>query len=425
MKFLSKVLLFCELANSAILAIPQAKQFTSSNFLLESRAQHQTRDVKNRTSYIWNGGEVAGPRFASVTAEVIIPNITFPYGYNASARYGSSVWVGIGGDQNTCDDPARINNGGLIQGGYYYLYDPEGDFGVFAFYEWFPDGPVFLDDTEGIETAIGDHVRMTVTQKDNVTGTFTWENFTSDKKFTKELKAPVNGTLCTNHAEWIVESFMTTKDHETLFPDFGELHFTDIKAISAANEEVSLQEHGIVVEAEPVLGNGKYLTDSIERPAQIQVHSGSPTHQTRDVLSDEMQDTTPERTKKRNTAKTEHGDEIEDIYVDKTSSALPIPSRPATSPSPSPTKLSASIRSTSLRSSSQASKTQALKPEPGGARGLATTTQRPQYLTLDKITLTSLLGVDVRSHLSPEDVDGILADARDASKWIMTRVLGM
>ncbi|WKT52453.1 Peptidase G1 [Fusarium oxysporum f. sp. vasinfectum] len=261
MKFLSKVLLFCALANSATLAIPQSKQFTSSNFLLESRAQHQTRDVKNRTSYIWNGGEVAGPRFASVTAEVIIPNITFPYGYNASARYGSSVWVGIGGDQNTCDDPARINNGGLIQGGYYYLYDPEGDFGVFAFYEWFPDGPVFLDDTEGIETAIGDHVRMTVTQKDNVTGTFTWENFTSDKKFTKELKAPVNGTLCTNHAEWIVESFMTTKDHETLFPDFGELHFTGIKAISVANEEVSLQEYGIIVEAEPVLGNGKYLTD--------------------------------------------------------------------------------------------------------------------------------------------------------------------
>ncbi|KAF6516084.1 hypothetical protein HZS61_004825 [Fusarium oxysporum f. sp. conglutinans] len=382
MKFLCNVLLFCALANSATLAIPKSKQFTSSNFLLESRAQHQTRDVKNRTSYIWNGGEVAGPRFASVTAEVIIPNITFPYGYNASARYGSSVWVGIGGDQNTCDDPARINNGGLIQGGYYYLYDPEGDFGVFAFYEWFPDGPVFLDDTEGIETAIGDHVRMTVTQKDNVTGSFTWENFTSDKKFTKELKAPVNGTLCTNHAEWIVESFMTTKDHDTLFPDFGELHFTDIKAISAANEEVSLQEHGIIVEAEPVLGNGKYLTD---------------------LLSDEMQDTTPERTKKRNTAKTEHGDEIEDIDVDKTSSALP----------------------TSLRSSSQASKTQALKPEPGGARGLATTTQRPQYLTLDKITLTSLLDVDVRSHLSPEDVDGILADARDASKWIMKRVLGM
>ncbi|RKL11800.1 hypothetical protein BFJ71_g281 [Fusarium oxysporum] len=90
-----------------------------------------------------------------------------------------------------------------------------------------------------------------------------------------------------------------------------------------------------------------------------------------------MQDTTPERTKKRNTAKTEHDDEIEDIDVDKAPRALLIPSKPATSPSSLPTKLSVSIRSTSLQSSSQASKTQALKHEPGGARGLATTTQRP------------------------------------------------
>ncbi|KAJ0139642.1 Uncharacterized protein HZ326_17440 [Fusarium oxysporum f. sp. albedinis] len=65
------------------------------------------------------------------------------------------------------------------------------------------------------------------------------------------------------------------------------------------------------------------------------------------VPSDEMQDTTP-RTKKRNTAKTEHDDEIEDIDVDKAPRALLIPSRPATSPSSLPTKLSVSIRSASL-----------------------------------------------------------------------------
>ncbi|RKK08025.1 hypothetical protein BFJ68_g3486 [Fusarium oxysporum] len=95
------------------------------------------------------------------------------------------------------------------------------------------------------------------------------------------------------------------------------------------------------------------------------------------VPPDEMQDTTPERTKKRNLAKTEHDDEIEDTDVGKAPRALLIPSRPATSPLSSPTKLSASFISTSLRSSSQASKTQTLKPEPGGARDLATTTQRP------------------------------------------------
>ncbi|KAF4975506.1 hypothetical protein FDECE_18567, partial [Fusarium decemcellulare] len=252
--FLSNVLLLGTLVNNFALAAPDSKKFTRRNSYLNDRSRHQLRDVKHRTSYIWNGGEVAGPRFQSVTAEVIIPNITFPYGYNASASYSSSVWVGIGGDANTCDDPARIHNGGLIQGGYYYMYNPQGDFGVFAFYQWFPDPPIFLDDTEGIETAIGDHVRMTVTQKDNTTGTFIWENFTSNKKLTKDLKAPTNGTLCTNHAEWIVESFMTPDQPDTLFPDFGDLMFTNVKAVSEAGKDASLAD-GIIVNAEPVLNS--------------------------------------------------------------------------------------------------------------------------------------------------------------------------
>ncbi|KAF5654193.1 hypothetical protein FCIRC_13988 [Fusarium circinatum] len=264
MSILFKLLLVCALANSTILAAPKSKQSISRTLLSESRASYQSLNVKHIPSFNWNGGEAVGPRFASIAAEVIIPNITFPYGYNASASYGASVWVGIGGDENTCDDPARIKSGGIIQGGYYYLYDPQGDFGVFAFYEWWPDQQVFLDDTEGIDTAIGDHVRMTVTQKDNVTGTFTWENFTSNKKFTKELKAPVNGTLCTNHADWIVESFMTRQNHDSLFPDFGELSFTNIKAVSVANEEISLQEHGILVEANPLYQDMKKNLTSCE-----------------------------------------------------------------------------------------------------------------------------------------------------------------
>lgn len=181
-KFLSSLLLLSgTLANGMSVAAPGGKHVIPQNIHGHDATRHHPRDVRHRTSYIWNGGEVAGPRWQSATAEVIIPNITFPYGYNASVQYGSSVWVGIGGDANTCDDPARVNNGGLIQGGYYYLYNPQGDFGVFAFYEWFPDPPVFLDDTEGILTNIGDHVRMTVTQKGNTTGTFTWENFTQNK----------------------------------------------------------------------------------------------------------------------------------------------------------------------------------------------------------------------------------------------------
>ncbi|CAJ0549942.1 Ff.00g065370.m01.CDS01 [Fusarium sp. VM40] len=220
------------------------------------------------SSLLLLGGTLANGMSVAAPGEVIIPNITFPYGYNASAQYGSSVWVGIGGDANTCDDPARVNNGGLIQGGYYYLYDPQGDFGVFAFYEWFPDPPVFLDDTEGILTNIGDHVRMTVTQKGNTTGTFTWENLTQNKKFSKDLKAPVNGTLCTNHAEWIIESFMSKDDPDNLFPNFGELSFINTKAVSEAGKPATLAE-GIVVTAEPELNSGKHLTSCEMEKADV------------------------------------------------------------------------------------------------------------------------------------------------------------
>ncbi|EXA29088.1 hypothetical protein FOVG_19376 [Fusarium oxysporum f. sp. pisi HDV247] len=253
------LLLSSTVANGLSPPVSEGKHIISRKPQDHGIEQHQVRDVKNRLSYIWNGGEVAGPRFESVTAEVVIPNITFPYGYNASASYSSSVWVGIGGDQNTCDDPARVHNGGLILGGYYYMYNPQGDFGVFAFYEWFPDPPHFLDNEHGILTNIGDHVRMTVKQKDNTTGTFTWENLSQNIKFEKDLKAPANGTLCTNHAEWIIESFMTENDHETLFPDFGELTFTNVKAVSEGGKPASLAD-GIIVTAEPELHSGKYLT---------------------------------------------------------------------------------------------------------------------------------------------------------------------
>ncbi|KAJ4252922.1 hypothetical protein NW762_010828 [Fusarium torreyae] len=252
------LLLSSTIANGLSLPVSEEKHIAPRDFHGQDVGRHQPRDVRKRASYIWNGGEVAGPRFKSVTAEVVIPNINFPYGYNSSAYYSSSVWVGIGGDKNTCDDPARVNNGGLIQGGYYYMYDKEGDFGVYAFYEWFPDPPVFLDDTEGIKTNIGDHVRMTVTQKDNTTGTFTWENLSQNLTFEKDLKAPANGTLCTNHAEWIIESFMSKDDPELFFPDFGELTFSNVKAVSEAGEPASLAD-GIIVTAEPELHSGRFL----------------------------------------------------------------------------------------------------------------------------------------------------------------------
>ncbi|KAG7403374.1 hypothetical protein Forpe1208_v016565 [Fusarium oxysporum f. sp. rapae] len=175
---------------------------------------------------------------------------------------------------------------------------------------------------------------------------------------------------------------------------------------------------------------------------------------------DEMSDLTPERTKKRKTASRDDDHEIEDLDAEKTPRALLIPSRPAPSPSPSPTKSSASIRSASLRSSSQASSSRASSSrrklsnlslvEHGVQRQQLNgpdTPNLPQPIvdalktiqrlergkhvfasTLDRSRFTSLLDVndlddrafatdrDVGSHLSPEDVDEILADAERCFK---------
>ncbi|GKT96579.1 aspergillopepsin-2 heavy chain [Colletotrichum tofieldiae] len=155
------------------LAIEQRQASDDKIQMLQSRAN------KRSSSRNWSGGVVTDNRYQSVTAEVVIPNITFPYGYDPKSTYSASVWVGISGYDDFCDVSSPT---GLLQGGYYYLYDPQGDFGVFAFYEWSPDGPVFLDDTQKILTNIGDHVRMTVTQTNNNTGTYTWENLTQGKK---------------------------------------------------------------------------------------------------------------------------------------------------------------------------------------------------------------------------------------------------
>lgn len=72
--------------------------------------------------------------------------------------------------------------------------------------------------------------------------------------------APVNGTLCTNHAEWIVESFMTPENPDYYFPDFDELTFTNIKAVTEAGKVAPISD-GWIITAEPVHDSGKYLTD--------------------------------------------------------------------------------------------------------------------------------------------------------------------
>lgn len=54
---------------------------------------------------------------------------------------------------------------------------------------------------------------------------------------------------------------MTPQDPDYYFPDFAELTFHKVKAVSEQGKEASLAD-GYILAAEPKLGSGKQLTSS-------------------------------------------------------------------------------------------------------------------------------------------------------------------
>lgn len=184
-------------------------------------------------------------------AEVIIPNITFPYRYNASATYEALVFVGISGVTQICG-----NDCGLWQMGFFYLYTPEGDFGVYPWYEWYPGQAMIL--TTEYQISIGDHIRMTATVNDELNvGTAIWEDFTTKLSYTFDEQRPANSSFNPNVAEWIVENYMWI-DPNLLFPDFGTMEWFNITPISTRGRKVPISQAG-TLDAEP-LRDGRYLT---------------------------------------------------------------------------------------------------------------------------------------------------------------------
>lgn len=126
-------LLFLTLA-STTLAIPTLANAKA----IFARDQKQRSVTRRLGSDNWSGALVHYSdtgRYKSVYAELVIPKIIFPTnGRNKSATYSTSVWVGFGGYNFAIDGYASALDG-ILQTGFYYLFDPEGDAGVYAFYE--------------------------------------------------------------------------------------------------------------------------------------------------------------------------------------------------------------------------------------------------------------------------------------------------
>lgn len=112
---------------TSVLAVPSLKDLTPH---LEARAN------KRLGSDNWSGALVheKGVEYKSVTGELVIPKANFPAGRNKSLSYSSSVWVGFSG-YNFAIDGYSSTAKGLLNAGFYYIFNSEGDNGVYPFYE--------------------------------------------------------------------------------------------------------------------------------------------------------------------------------------------------------------------------------------------------------------------------------------------------
>ncbi|KAM3562502.1 hypothetical protein MY1884_001801 [Beauveria asiatica] len=181
----------------------------------------------------WGGGVQEGRGWTFVTGTTKIPSIT---GQDSYA--GTAAWVGIDGEPPPapcfCTSslrekklPTDTRNTGyscqsaILQTG----VQAHGDGTVRAWYEWWPEPPVYYDDQFPVKD--GDVIRMSVNATSPTSGTSTLENLTTGRHVTTPYRN-MRESLCQADAEWILEY---GGDSQT-FADFGEWDLYDTHATS-------------------------------------------------------------------------------------------------------------------------------------------------------------------------------------------------
>ncbi|KAJ6788846.1 hypothetical protein PWT90_06998 [Aphanocladium album] len=179
----------------------------------------------------WGGAVQEGNGWTYVVGTTKIPTIT---GQDEYA--GTAAWVGI--------DGYRCSNA-ILQTG----VQAHGDGTVRAWYEWWPEAPVYYDSKFPVKS--GDVIRMSVNATSRNSGSSMLENLTTGKKIVTPYRN-MRESLCLTDAEWILEYGGDSQS----FADFGEWDFSDTKAI-AGNKQVTATGSNIV----NVRINGQTLTD--------------------------------------------------------------------------------------------------------------------------------------------------------------------
>ncbi|OAA59339.1 proteinase aspergillopepsin II [Cordyceps fumosorosea ARSEF 2679] len=179
----------------------------------------------------WGGGVQEGNGWTFVTGTTKIPSIT---GQDSYA--GTAAWVGI--DGYGCQNA-------ILQTG----VQAHGDGTVRAWYEWWPEPPVYYDDQFPVSD--GDVIRMSVNATSANSGTSTLENLTTGAHITTPYDN-MRESLCQTDAEWVLEYGGDSQS----FANFGEWDFYDTSATGSGGT-VGADGSRIT----NVVVNGQTLTD--------------------------------------------------------------------------------------------------------------------------------------------------------------------
>ncbi|ROW12203.1 hypothetical protein VMCG_00341 [Cytospora schulzeri] len=219
MKFTTTTLFFVEAAMAARLT--EYRRANHAKRAVERKSHPKITgtlptEIVNQTnveySTNWAGAVIISSDITEVTGVITVPTPSAPSGGSSRSEYCASAWVGIDGD--TCSTA-------ILQTGIDLCYEG-GEASFDAWYEWYPDYAYDFD----LSVSAGDSIKMTVTATSKTSGSAVIENQTTGKSVTKSFSGNVDGDLCLENAEWIVEDFESGGSLIS-FADFGTVTFTD------------------------------------------------------------------------------------------------------------------------------------------------------------------------------------------------------
>lgn len=161
----------------------------------------------------WSGVVVnaaAGNGITSVSGQWTIPNIT----PSTSGSSQCAIWVGIDGN---VDNPFDLLQAGID------CVVSSGTPSFYAWWQWVPDGPHKID---GMTVSAGDEIQCSITAVTPNSATIILKNVKTGQvaNILNPVKAPPQGSLMGNCAEWVVEAPLVNNIPTTLCA-YGEVQF--------------------------------------------------------------------------------------------------------------------------------------------------------------------------------------------------------